>query len=74
MQPSTCILGTPPDALFQVDVQMGVSQTLQHNVQMTFMRLNLAQTFLVLTINEHVEQSCEARRQDLNASHDRPQG
>ena len=46
--------GDPYDALIQVDVQLGVAQSLQNSVQMTFVLFNLTQFILGLTTNEYI--------------------
>ena len=46
--------GDPYDAILQVDVQLGVAQSLQHNFRMTFVQLNLTQSVLDLTMSEHI--------------------
>ena len=47
-------LGDPYDALLQVDVQLGVTQSLQHNIQMKFVQLYLSQSVLGPTMSEHI--------------------
>ena len=46
--------GDPCDALLQADVELGVAQSLQHNVQLKFVQLHLTQSILGPTLNEYI--------------------